>query len=281
MVGVSSSKSERRFMVSIEGFQNSMMMVARWLVHAPPNPLATPRSLHRRADGGFLIARCGARFSERHARARAALPGCTAPAGAGVPAKPAAPAPCLCRTRRPAARPGHSTPWCCLSSARRAWRLLVGLASPRTSGLRSATSAMRIGLFLLTAYAVGAAERMPASDVATVWGVRSGAKLHFTHVNGESLPSRGGGGYPVSLSLAPGQHILKVYFTTPDHRSTEPTLTAKVEAGHTYVVEFLLVPNTDAVALKLADLGQNQRCVYERTDSLRSTNALRCSRAGT
>jgi hypothetical protein len=101
--------------------------------------------------------------------------------------------------------------------------------------------------------------------------------LYFTHVNGESLPSRGGGGYPVSLSLAPGQHTIRAYFTTPDHRSTEQSVTATVQAGHTYVVEYLVVPGTSGVLLKLADQGKSQQCGYVRTDQVRGTAMLQCS----
>lgn len=134
---------------------------------------------------------------------------------------------------------------------------------------------------VLTPYALGNAERMPASDVATIWGVRQGARLHFTHVNGESLPSRGGGGYPVSLQLVPGKHTVRVFFAMPDHRSTEQSIVAVVEAGHTYVVEYLVIPGTPAVLLKLADQGKDQQCAYERTDPVRGTAVLRCgSRSG-
>ncbi|EGJ10650.1 hypothetical protein [Rubrivivax benzoatilyticus] len=130
---------------------------------------------------------------------------------------------------------------------------------------------------VLEPYAVGAAERMPVAESATVWGVRQGARLHFTHVDGASLPSRGGGGYPVSLVLAPGQHTLRAYFVTPDHRSTEQSLTAVLEAGHTYVVEYLLIPGTPAVLMKLVDQGKNQQCSYRRTDELRGTAVLHCT----
>lgn len=130
---------------------------------------------------------------------------------------------------------------------------------------------------VLTPYAVEPAPRMGAADVATVWGVRQGAKLHFTHVNGESLPSRGGGGYPVSLTLAPGKHTLRVYFVMPDHRSVERSFDATVQAGHTYVVEYLTVPGTNAVLLRLADRGRNEQCQYQRTDELRGTQVLHCA----
>ena len=149
-------------------------------------------------------------------------------------------------------------------------RLLLLLAS-------SAVLASCAWNAVLTPYGVDVADQAPASTVATIWGVREGAKLHFTHVNGDALPSRGGGGYPVSLRLAPGKHTLRVFFATPDRRSSELTLQAAVEAGHTYVVEYLIVPGTAAVALKLADRGKNEVCRYERTDELRGTTVLRCT----
>lgn len=134
---------------------------------------------------------------------------------------------------------------------------------------------------VLTPYPVEAAERMTPADVATVWGVRQGARLHFTHVNGESLPSRGGAGYPVSLTLAPGKHSLRVFFATGDHRWTERTFEATVAAGHTYVVEYLLIPGTSAVLLKLADRGKDEQCRYEHTSEISGKPVLHCGpRAG-
>ncbi len=131
---------------------------------------------------------------------------------------------------------------------------------------------------VLVPYGVGVPEQAAASAVATVWGVREGATLHFTHVNGDALPSRGGGGYPVSLRLAPGKHVLRVVYATPDRRSADLSLAVMVEAGHTYVVEHLVIPGTSAVALKLSDRGKDELCRYERTDELRGTAVLRCSR---
>jgi hypothetical protein len=131
---------------------------------------------------------------------------------------------------------------------------------------------------VLTPYSVSVSDQAASSEVATVWGTREGAKLHFTHVNGVELPSRGGGGYPVSLRLAPGKHSLRAYFVTPDRRHAKPSLDVEVEAGHTYVVEHLLLPPASRVLLKLSDRGKSQTCGYERTDELRGNQVLRCSK---
>lgn len=134
---------------------------------------------------------------------------------------------------------------------------------------------------VLTPFAVGTASTLPPSEVATVWGVRQGARLHFTHVNGESLPSRGGAGYPVSLTLPPGKHSLRVFFTMGDNRSMDRVYEAELKAGHTYVVEYLPIPGTPAVLLKLDDRGKNEQCHYAQTDELRGRPVLRCTgRAG-
>lgn len=130
---------------------------------------------------------------------------------------------------------------------------------------------------VLTPYAIDAAQSLKPSEAATVWGVRQGARLHFTHVNGESMPSRGGAGYPVSLTLPPGRHRIRVFFSMGDNRSMEQTFEATVQAGHTYVVEYLLIPGTPAVLLKLDDRGTKEQCNYVQTDELRGRPVLRCS----
>lgn len=145
--------------------------------------------------------------------------------------------------------------------------------------LSLATSALLVSCAwgpVLTPYAVGQAERAGPAEVATVWGVRQGATLYFTHVNGESLPSRGGGGYPVSLTLPPGQHTLRIYLVTPDHRSTEQSVKANLQAGHTYVMEYLGIPGTNAFLLKLADQGPSQVCAYTSVEQLRTALQLQC-----
>ena len=129
---------------------------------------------------------------------------------------------------------------------------------------------------VLEPYAVADAAGRPPEAVATVWGVRSGAKLHFTHVDGVALPSRGGGGYPVSLTLAPGEHELRIYFAAPDHRWTERKLKAMFDAGHTYVTEYLFLPEGVGVLIRLADQGPGQRCAYQRVDTVSGAAALSC-----
>ncbi|MFM2060021.1 MAG: hypothetical protein RLY71_4406 [Pseudomonadota bacterium] len=113
--------------------------------------------------------------------------------------------------------------------------------------------------------------------MATVWGVRQGATLYFTHVNGESLPSRGGGGYPVSLALPPGKHTIRVFLAMPDNRSTEQSVSTVVEAGNTYVTEFLAIPGTSAILLKLVNLGKGQQCSYTNTGQVRTALVLHCT----
>lgn len=130
---------------------------------------------------------------------------------------------------------------------------------------------------VLAPYAVADAARRPITEVATVWGVREGASLHFTHVDGRSLPSRGGGGYPVSLMLTLGEHELRVYFAGLDHRWTERKLAAQFEAGHTYVVEYLYLPEGAGVLIRLADQGPQQQCQYARTDVIRGSAKLSCT----
>lgn len=130
---------------------------------------------------------------------------------------------------------------------------------------------------VLEPYAIAEAREQPAARVATVWGVRDGAKLHFTHVDGVSLPSRGGGGYPVSLTLTPGDHELRIYFAGADHRWTERKLTTALEAGHTYVVEYLYLPERAGVLIKLADQGPDQQCRYERVSAVSGAATLLCA----
>lgn len=130
---------------------------------------------------------------------------------------------------------------------------------------------------VLTPYAVEAATRLPAGEVATVWGVRHSARLYFTHVDGESMPSRGGAGYPVSLTLAPGKHTLRVFYSAGDNRGLHQTVEATLVAGHTYVVDHLPIPGTGAVLLKLSDLGKGEQCHYEPVEGLRAAPVLRCS----
>lgn len=134
---------------------------------------------------------------------------------------------------------------------------------------------------VLEPYAVADARERAAADVATVWGVREGAKLHFTHVDGDSLPSRGGGGYPLSLTLTPGEHELQIYFSGADHRWTERKLATVLEAGHTYVVEYLYLPNGAGVLIRLADQGPGQSCHYERVDAISGAAKLLCAATAT
>ncbi len=153
------------------------------------------------------------------------------------------------------------------------------LGDGRTRGLLAAATLLAGCAWnpVLEPYAVADASGRPADAVATVWGVRSGAKLHFTHVDGVALPSRGGGGYPVSLTLSPGEHELRIFFAAADHRWTERKLKTQFDAGHTYVTEYLFLPEQAGVLIRLADQGPGQRCAYQRTDAVSGAAALSCT----
>lgn len=128
---------------------------------------------------------------------------------------------------------------------------------------------------VMTPYAYRGAEG--ATDgVATVWGIADQTQMYFTEVDGKGLPSRGGGGYPISLSLLPGSYTVEVYFQNFDHRFVYIDLPVTVEAGHTYRVEHRYSPDGARVGLQLKDLGTGTTCRYERYEQLTGHARLVC-----
>lgn len=129
---------------------------------------------------------------------------------------------------------------------------------------------------VLTPYAYGQRTPAPASETATVWGVADGTTMYFRKVNGDGLPSRGGGGYPVSLSLRPGSYVVEVHFSHVDNRYATIDLPVTVEAGHTYVVEHVISASNTHVGLNLKDLGASATCHHDRYNEFRGNAKLVC-----
>jgi len=129
---------------------------------------------------------------------------------------------------------------------------------------------------VVTPYAYGGAAGAPAAATATVWGIADGTEMYFREIDGKGLPSRGGGGYPISLSLLPGRYTIEVLFQNWDHRYAEVELRASVEAGHTYVVEHEIMAGNQVVALQLKDLGTGVTCQYDRYNQVRGNAKLVC-----
>lgn len=129
---------------------------------------------------------------------------------------------------------------------------------------------------VVTPYAYQGAAGAPVSATATIWGIADGTEMYFRAIDGKGLPSRGGGGYPISLSLLPGTYTIEVLFQNLDHRYAVLELGASVEAGHTYVVEHAITASNQVVVLRLKDLGTGTACRYERYDPLRGNARLVC-----
>ena len=129
---------------------------------------------------------------------------------------------------------------------------------------------------VVTPYAYKEANGAPATGTATVWGIADGTEMSFREIDGKGLPSRGGGGYPISLSLLPGTYTVEIYFKNYDHRYTVVDVPMSVEAGHTYVVEHQLTPGNTHVSLRLKDLGTSTTCRYDRYDQVRGSAKLVC-----
>jgi hypothetical protein len=129
---------------------------------------------------------------------------------------------------------------------------------------------------VVTPYAYGGAANAPATATATVWGIADGTEMYFLEIDGKGLPSRGGGGYPISLSLLPGTYAIEVLFQNSDHRYAELELRARVAAGHTYVVEHEIIAANQIVALQLKDLGTDVTCQYERYNQVKGNARLLC-----
>jgi len=133
---------------------------------------------------------------------------------------------------------------------------------------------------VVTPFAFQGAQTVPAEKTATVWGIADGTQMYFREINGKGLPSRGGGGYPISLSLLPGTYDVEVYFLNYDSRYTITQMKMVVEAGHTYAVEHILSPGNTHVALRLKDLGTETVCRFDRYNEVRGNAKLACSEQG-
>lgn len=129
---------------------------------------------------------------------------------------------------------------------------------------------------VMTPFAFKDAADVPPAETATIWGMADGTSMYFREVDGKSLPSRGGGGYPISLSLMPGSYSVEIYFRNWDHRYTVVDMPVTVEAGHTYVVDHAVSPNSASVELRLKDLGTTTVCRYDRYDQVRGNAKLVC-----
>ena len=129
---------------------------------------------------------------------------------------------------------------------------------------------------VITPYAYGQKSPSSASETATIWGMVDGKEMYFREIDGKSLPSRGGGGYPISLSLLPGSYTVEIYFNNVDYRYAVVNLPIRVEAGHTYVVEHEISSDDTRVILSLKDLGTTTKCNYDRYNQLRGNAKLIC-----
>jgi hypothetical protein len=129
---------------------------------------------------------------------------------------------------------------------------------------------------VMTPYAFKGAAQAPASGTATIWGIADGTEMYFREVNGKGLPSRGGGGYPISLSLLPGSYTIEIYFSNWDHRYTTIELPVAVEGAHTYVVDHQISPDNTRVGLYLKDLGTTTKCQYDRYNQVHGNAKLVC-----
>ena len=120
---------------------------------------------------------------------------------------------------------------------------------------------------VIAPYAVAGASLATESQVATIWGSANNSRAYFKKINGNSLPSRGGGGYPLSIQLLPGRHVAEIYFQSVDKQGRlvdgdNIIFPVKVEAGRTYVLEHNISPDRAHVSFDLRDLGET-RCAYE------------------
>ena len=129
---------------------------------------------------------------------------------------------------------------------------------------------------VMTPYAFKGASKVTPGETATIWGVADGRKIYFREINGKGLPSRKGGGYPISLSLLPGNYTIEVLYWNPDLRSALMDLPVSVEAGHTYRIETHVPNGGDRVLVRLVDLGKDVKCRYERYEKISGKAKLIC-----
>ena len=89
----------------------------------------------------------------------------------------------------------------------------------------------------------------PVSTYALVWAGNHDVRAFcFVKVDGKGMPSRNLAGYPQSLALLPGDHIVRVLLQVGGTGFLYMDREFSVRAGHTYVV------NPDP-ALNIDDLG--------------------------
>lgn len=120
---------------------------------------------------------------------------------------------------------------------------------------------------VITPYAVSGASQATESQVATIWGSADNSRVYFRKINGITLPSRGGGGFPLSIQLLPGRHVAEIYFQAVNNQgaildSDKIQIPLTVEAGRTYVLEHRIHSGSTHISFDLRDLGK-KRCTYE------------------
>lgn len=131
---------------------------------------------------------------------------------------------------------------------------------------------------ILTPYPFRDAASAPPASVATVWGAADDTSMYLRKINGKGLPSRKGGGYPLSLTLLPGTYEIEVYFDNADNREAIFPISVTVEAGHTYLLEYKVIEDggNGRVAVRPRDLGTSAQCHYERYKTVRGSAKLVC-----
>lgn len=111
-------------------------------------------------------------------------------------------------------------------------------------------------------------------EVAKVWGMLDGDSILFKKINGKSLPSRGGGGIPASVSLLPGKYEVELLYQKPALVSKYITVNISVDAGHTYVIE--KIGDGRDVSLQVKDFGAEKTCRFERYEQIKGNSKLIC-----
>lgn len=127
-----------------------------------------------------------------------------------------------------------------------------------------------------TPYAYNSAKSLPVSQTATVWGSAEKAELAFIKIDGQRLPSRGGRGAPLSLSLAPGNYALETELTIYGVGSGEAAIDISVEAGHTYQLAHRISSDRAGFSLELIDMGTSKSCHFEPHDRIGGYARLVC-----
>ncbi len=129
---------------------------------------------------------------------------------------------------------------------------------------------------VVTPYAFKGASGHDRDSTATIWAVSDKTDIYFRKIDGKGLPSRGGGGYPISLSLLPGTYTIEVLFQNFDGRSAIFPMTVNVAAGHTYVTKYTISADNQRVGVVLEDRGMNTTCRYERYEKISGNAKLIC-----